>query len=407
MQDHTIHSTNLDAIRIDSKEVTNFLNSKVRQTVQETINGLLDAEADDLCNASKYERNADRTNGRAGHYTRSLLTTSGPVEVNMPKLRGAKFETQIIERYRTKQASVEESLIDMYLAGVSVRRIEDITQALWGERVSSSTISELNKKIYGRIEEWRNAPIQGEYPYLFLDGIWLKRSWGGEVTNVSVLIAVGINQDGYREILGVAEGAREDKESWRHFLRYLKDRGLKGVRMVTSDCCMGLVETLAEFYPEAKWQRCMVHWYRNLNSKLPLKHVKQVMAMAKALHAQESKAAAERKKDEVTRTLREMRLEAAARFIEESFDEVMTYHNFPAEHRKKIRSNNMLERVNREVRRRTRAVGSFPDGQSALMLVAARLRYIAGKDWGTKRYMNMDHLRETTTALTMNESEVS
>ena len=179
------------------------------------------------------------------------------------------METEIIERYRRRESSVEEALIQMYLAGVSVRRVEDITEALWGQRVSPSTVSELNQKIYATIEAWRQRPIEGEYAYVYLDGIWLKRSWGGEVRNIAVLVAIGVRSDGYREILGVAEGIKEDLESWRSFLRYLKGRGLKGVRLFISDKCLGLLEALGEFYPEAQWQRCMVHWYRNVFTVVP------------------------------------------------------------------------------------------------------------------------------------------
>jgi transposase-like protein len=139
-----------------------------------------------------------------------------------------------------------------------VRRVEDITEALWGTRVSPSTVSDLNKKIYGTIEAWRNRPIEGEHPYVYLDGIVLKRSWAGEVRNVSLLVAIGVNQSGYREILGICEGAKEDKTGWSAFLKHLKERGLKGVRLITSDACIGLTESAAEFFPEAAWQRCIV-----------------------------------------------------------------------------------------------------------------------------------------------------
>jgi putative transposase len=152
----------------------------------------------------------------------------------------------------------------MYLAGVSVRRVEDITEALWGTRVLPSTVSELNKKIYGTIEAWRNRPIDGEHPYVYLDGIVLKRCWAGEVRNVSLLVAIGVTSEGYREILGICEGAKEDKAGWSAFLKHLKGRGLKSVRLIISDACMGLSESAAEFFPEAAWQRCTVHWYRNV-----------------------------------------------------------------------------------------------------------------------------------------------
>ena len=180
---------------------------------------------------------------------------------------------------------VEEALVEMYLAGVSVRRVEDITEALWGSRVSPSTVSELNKKIYTRIETWRTRPIEGEHPYVYLDGLYLKRSWGGEVRNVSILVALAVNSDGFREILGVCEGDKEDKEGWLGFLRHLKKRGLKGVRLFISDCCLGLVESVGECYPSSRWQRCVVHFYRNVFSVVPNKMMKEVAAMLKAIHA--------------------------------------------------------------------------------------------------------------------------
>jgi transposase-like protein len=146
----------------------------------------------------------------------------------------------------------------MYLAGVSVRRVEDITEALWGTRVSPSTVSDLNKKIYATIEAWRNRPIEGEHPYVYLDGVVLKRTWAGEVRNVSLLVAIAVNADGYREILGICEGAKEDKAGWSGFLKHLKERGLKGVQLVISDACLGLSESIGDFFPDAYWQRCTV-----------------------------------------------------------------------------------------------------------------------------------------------------
>ena len=203
------------ALRIDAQRVDQHLGELVRQSVEQTLNGLLEAEADQLCGAQRYERSVERLDTRAGHYERQLGTKAGEVTLKVPRLRSLPFETQIIERYRRRESSVEEALIEMYLAGVSVRRVEDITEALWGTRVSPSTVSELNQKIYGQIEAWRNRPLEGRHAYVFLDGIWLKRSWGGEVKNIAVLVAVGVREDGHREILGVCEGMKEDKESWR------------------------------------------------------------------------------------------------------------------------------------------------------------------------------------------------
>lgn len=380
-------------VQLNEEIIKTELKELVRNSVEETLNGLLETEANQLTNAARYERTEERQGYRSGHYSRNLTTTSGDVTLKMPKLKGVSFETAIIERYRRRESSVEEALIEMYLAGVSVRRVEDITEALWGSKVSPSTISELNKKAYVHIEEWRNRKLQGgKYPYVYVDGLYLRRNWGGEYENVSVLIAIAVNEDGYREILGASEGMKEDKASWLSFFQWLKERGLDGVRLIIGDKCLGLLDAAAEVYPEAKYQRCTVHFYRNVFSATSRSKMKIVAKMLKAIHAQESKKAAREKADQVTQSLREMKLPEAAKKIEDSIDETLTYMDFPYEHWLRIRTNNVIERLNREIRRRTRVVGAFPDGNSALMLVCARLRHVAGTQWGNKKYLNMKHL---------------
>jgi putative transposase len=393
MSDDTPSPLN-NVITIDDERIKSHLDRVVRGTVEETLNALLDAEGDRLCNAQRYERSEARRDTRAGYYERGLQTKAGEVRLRVPKLRQQTFETAIIERYRRRESSVEEALIEMYLAGVSVRRVEDITEALWGTRVSPSTVSDLNKKIYGTIEAWRNRPIEGEHPYVYLDGIVLKRSWAGEVRNVSLLVAIGVNESGYREILGICEGAKEDKTGWSAFLKHLKERGLKGVRLITSDACIGLTESAAEFFPEAAWQRCIVHWYRNIFSHVPSTKVREIAAMLKAIHAGEDIAAAREKAIRVIEKLRGLRLSRAAELVEMAVEETLAYYAFPEEHWRRIRTNNPLERILREIRRRTRVVGAFPDGQSALNLAAARLRHIAGTAWSTKRYLNIELLKD-------------
>ena len=329
-------------VQLDEEVIKGQIKELVRGSVEETLNELLEAEAKKLTQAARYERNEQRQGYRSGHYSRNLTTTAGDVTLKVPKLKGISFETAIIERYRRRESSVEEALIEMYLAGVSVRRVEDITEALWGSKVSPSTISELNKKAYVHIEDWRNRPLQGgRYPYVYVDGIYLRRNWGGEFENVAILVAIAVNEDGYREVLGAAEGMKEDKASWVSFFQWLHGRGLDGVKLVVGDKCLGMLEAVGEVFPEAKYQRCTVHFYRNVFSVTPRSKVKLVAKTLKAIHAQESKRAA------------------------------------------------------REIRRRTRVVDSFPDGNSALMLVCARLRHVAGTQWGNKKYMNMKHLEAT------------
>ena len=196
------------------------------------------------------------------------------------------------------------------------------------------------------------------------------------------------------EILGICEGAKEDKTGWSAFLKHLKERGLKGVRLITSDACIGLAESAAEFFLEAAWQRCIVHWYRNIFSHVPSTKVREIAAMLKAIHASEDLAAAREKAIRVIEKLRGLRLSRAAELVEAAVEETLTYYAFPEEHWRRIRTNNPLERILREIRRRTRVVGAFTDGQYALNLAAARLRHIAGTAWSTKRYLNIELLKD-------------
>ena len=236
-------------VSFDEAAMRGELKELVRRTVEDTLNALLEEEADDLIGADRYERTAGREAYRAGHYERGLTTTSGQVTLRMPKLKGMRFATAIIERYKRREASVEEAMIEMYLAGVSTRRIEDVSEILWGASVSAATVSNLNEKAFEAVEEWRSRPLAREYPYVFVDGIYLKRSWGGSFENVAVMVAIGVNDDGYREVIGAAEGFTESAECWREFLSWLKGRGLTGVRMFTGDKAAAMTGAIAEVFP--------------------------------------------------------------------------------------------------------------------------------------------------------------
>ena len=207
-------------------------------------------------------------------------------------------------------------------------------------------------------------------------------------------MASAVNSEGFREILGICEGAKEDKSGWSAFLRHLVDRGLNGVQLIISDACRGLMESAAEYLPDAQWQRCMVHFYRNVFSHVPATRVREVSHMLKAIHAQESRDAADRKARAIVEDLRATKMHTAADLVERGVSETLTYYAFPEEHWRRVRTNNPLERLLREIRRRTRVVGAFPDDQSALSLAAARLRHIAGTAWSTKRYLNIELLKD-------------
>ena len=210
---------------------------------------MLDEEADQLVGAGPYERTDERAAYRAGHYERGFTTTSGQVTIKMPKLKGMRFATAVVERYKRRETSVEEAIIEMRLAGVSTRRIEDVSEILWGAGVSAGTVSNLNDKAFKAVEEWRCRPLAREYPYVYVDGIYLKRSWGGSYENMAVMVTIGVNEDGYREVIGCAEGFTESAERWRDFLSWLKPRGLRGVRMFVGDKAAGMVGSIAEVSP--------------------------------------------------------------------------------------------------------------------------------------------------------------
>ena len=389
-----------EIIQFDQAMFETKLDTMVREKVERIVNAMLDAEADEIANAARYERTGERKAYRAGHYERKLTAKAGRLALKVPKLKGAVFESAVIERYRRREQSVEESLIDMYLAGVSTRQVDDISQLLWGDRMPSQTLSDKLKKVYEDIDSWRTRPLESEYPYVFMDGVWHKRSWGGHVENVSVLVAIGVDSEGHREVIGVAEGMKEDGDSWEQFVRGMIERGFKGVRLVVGDRCAGLVSTVNSMLPKARYQRCMVHFMRNVLSKTPPTHRQWASAALKAIFAMESRESALAKAESVAAEMEARRLKAAANCLREGVGETTTYllPEFPDGHRRRIRTNNMIERLNREIRRRTRVVGSFPDGNSALMLVCARIRYVTDNEWSTRRYLDMSRLDDTLQA---------
>ena len=383
-------------LQVDQAMLETTLDRMVRKSVEETLNAMLDAEADEITGAARYERSGERKAYRAGHYERDLTVKAGKMSLKVPKLKGAVFESAVIERYRRREESVEEALIDMYLAGVSTRQVDDVSQLLWGDRMPSQTLSDKLKKVYADIDEWRGRPLEQDYPYLFMDGVWHKRCWGGSVENVSILVAVGVGMDGRREVLSVAEGMKEDSESWREFIKGMLARGLKGVRLVTGDRCAGLVAAVNELLPGARYQRCMVHFERNILAKVNPKNRDWAADALKAIFSMESRDKALEKAESVAKDMEARKLREAAKCLSEGIGETTTYllDDYPREHRRRIRTNNMIERLNREIRRRTRVVGSFPDGRSALMLICARVRYVTSSEWSTRRYLDMSRLGE-------------
>jgi len=380
-------------LKVDASGVKKFLDERVKEAVQDVLQVFLQEEAKALCGAGKYERTAGRDDYRNGQRVRKLVTRVGEVVLKVPRLRELAFTTAIVERYQRRECSIDEALLEMYFAGVSTRRVQDITQALWGGKVSADQMSTLNQKVFFELETWRTRKLKGEWPYVFCDGIVLSRRWADQVQNVSVLVAVGVNLDGRREVIGVAEGQKEDKAGWGGFFRELKTRGLSGVKLLVGDRCLGLVEAAKDVFPEALYQRCTVHFYRNVLSKTPQRHMRELANALKAIHAQESIQEARLKAQRMLAKYGR-KFPEAMKVIKDGVEETLSYYQFPSLHWRKIRTTNVVERLNREIRRRTNVVGSFPDGKSAILLVCARLRWVTNRSWGNQRYILMKPAEE-------------
>ena len=291
-----IASSNEESLKSDLRE-------PVRRTVEDTPSGPPEEEADDLVGAERCERTAEREAYRAGHYDRGPATSSGEATIHMPKLEGMRFTAATTERCRRRETSVEEAMIETCLAGVSTRRIGDVSEILWGSSVSAATVSNPNERAFAPVEERRSRPLGRAYPYVCVDGIHLRRSWGGSCENVAAMVAIGVNDDGCREVIGAAEGLAESPECRRGFLSWLRSRGLRGARMFTGDKAARMVGPTAEAFPGAAYQRCTVRFYRNVLARVPRSRRPRAAAMPRAIHAMESREAAEAKALEVASEL--------------------------------------------------------------------------------------------------------
>lgn len=311
----------------------NMLETRLDRLVSEKVEQLLNAEADEITGAARYERTGDRKAYRVGHYERDLTVKAGTVTLKVPKLKGALFESAVIERYRRREQSVEEALI----GHVPGRRFDPSGRRHQPPAVGrADALADALGQAQGGVRADRRMAQQavGAFdPYLFVDGVWHKRTWGGSVENVSVLVAIGVDDTGHREVVGVAEGMKEDRASWEQFVRSLIERGLRGVRLVVGDRCAGLVATVNSMLPDARYQRCTVHFMRNVLSRVSRKHAAWAAGALKAVFAMESRDAALRKAEDVAAQMESCGLKAAASCLREGIGESTTYllDDYPVE----------------------------------------------------------------------------
>lgn len=363
----------------------------LRTLVKQMAEALMGAEVDSLCGAAHGERHPERVNSRNGYRERAWDTRAGTIELALPKLRSGSYfpEWLLTPRKRSEQALVA-AVADAYLAGVSTRRVDKLVRTLGIEGISKSTVSRLAASLDEIVEAYRSRPLEGAYPFLQLDALVIKVREAGRITNVACVHAVGVNADGVRESLGLDLITSEDGAGWTAFLR-----GLGGVALVTSDAHSGLVDAIAATLPGASWQRCRTHFVRNLLCRVPKSAQPFVATLVRSTFAQPDAAQVHAQHERVVAQLAE-RFPSAAELLEEAGPDILAFAAFPKEVWRQVWSNNPLERLNREIRRRTDVVGIFPNRAAVLRLVGAVLAE-QSDEWAdaSRRYISLEAIAKT------------
>jgi transposase-like protein len=366
----------------------------LRGLVERVVQQVLDAEMTSFLGAGAYERNAERQGWRNGFKPRVLKTRVGKLELLVPKDREGQFQTELFERYQRSEKALVLSMLEMYICGVSTRKVSAITETLCGLEVSRSQVSALAEKLDLELSAWRNRPLEKVYPYLVIDARYERVRRAGAVVSQGVLVAVGISAEGYREVLGAWMADSETETSWGQVFGELKQRGMRGVRYVVSDDHQGQVRAVGRHFQGAVWQRCQVHFLRNALRLCAARDKPLVVGLLKNITEAETREAAQEAMGQVAVEL-EKRAPKVARLLEEHGEEILAVYALPASHRKKMRTTNLLERQNQELKRRTRVVRVFPHEQSCLRLVTALLME-TNQEWMEQLYLDMD---EGTTAV--------
>ena len=365
----------------------------LRTVVEEVMQQVLEAEMDEALGAEKGERTPNRQGYRSGHYPRTLITRVGKLELRVPQDRQGRFRTEVFERYQRSEKALVGALAEMYIQGVSTRKVKAITEELCGHEFSASTVSRINESLDGELAKFAERRLEEEYPYLVLDARYEKVREDGVVRSQAVLVAIGINREGRRCVLGVGLANRESTTSWREFLLGLKQRGLRGVELVVSDDHAGLKQAIVEILPEAVWQRCWVHFLGNALDYLPRKANDDCLVELRWLYDRHDLEQA-RQDLAVWLNKWQAKYPKLCDWVEANIEETFTFYRLPVEHHKHLKSTNLLERINEEIKRRTLVVRIFPNAASCLRLVRALAAEIH-EDWiEATRYLNMDLLEE-------------
>jgi len=360
----------------------------LRELVQRTVQQVLEAEMTSFLGAGTYERNGERRGWRNGYKPRTLKTRVGELELMVPKDRDGEFQTELFERYQRSEKALVLAMLEMYVGGVSTRKVSSITEALCGLEVSRSQVSSLTQKLDAEIAQWRMRPLTQSYPYLVVDARYEKVRQGGAVVSQGVLVVCGIDRRGFREVLGCWVAESESEASWGTVFAELKQRGLQGVRYVVSDDHAGMVKAIGRHFQGAVWQRCQVHFVRNALSLCGVAQRPLVLNLMRSVTEAPTRDAA---KTALAVAIAELEKKApkTARLLEEHGEEILGVYALPEAHRKRMRTTNMLERQNQELKRRTRVVRVFPNAPSCLRLVSALL-IETSQQWMERLYLRME-----------------
>jgi putative transposase len=367
--------------------------ARVREGVKAVLEEVLQEEMTQHLEAGCRELTPTRRGERNGHYTRNLLTPAGKIErLEVPRDREGEFVTEVFERYKRMTGDVEEAILEMYLSGISVRKIAGVTDALSKVRVGKDAVSRIASRLEEQHKEWRERSLEEkEYPYLYLDATYLKVRWGARVTSMALLACVGVDEEGFREVLAVEVAGSEKGAAYASLLRGLIDRGLSGVRLVVSDDHEGIKAAVAGELPGAEWQRCAVHFQRNVLAHVPSSSMSEVAEDLSAIFKVSRRKTAEALAEAFV-SLYEKSYPKAVSVFEAGIRDALTYLSYPSSHHARIRSTNMLERLFKEVKRRTRVVGVFPNERSASTL-ATEIALRSSEEWALRRYLTMDALQ--------------
>lgn len=385
-QNTIISGAELKQIMLEDED---FLRALTQTVLQEVLEG----EMEEALGAGKGERTGSRKGYRSGYYTRNLVTRVGKLELRVPQDRQGRFSTEVFDRYERSEKALVSAMAEMYIQGVSTRKVKAVTEELCGHAFSSSTVSEINKKLDAELRCFAGRRLEQDYPYLILDARYEKVRQDGVIRSQAVLIAIGINWEGRREVLGVELANRESRNSWREFLSGLLRRGLRGVELTITDDHAGLKKAIQEQLPGAAWQRCYVHFLRNALDYLPRKGDDDCLMELRWLYDRRSLEEARADLGQWLLKWQE-RYPKLCSWVEENIEETLTFYRWPLAHHKHLKSTNMLERLNQEIKRRTHVVRIFPNSESCLRLVLA-LAVEIHEDWIEQhRYLNMELLRE-------------